>query len=474
MAKSESQGLQIAVIIFAFLTIALSITTFYFFNELSKVQLSERAAKESESKAQAGSRTALAEAEEVKKMIGVPGTTPLTELQQTFADDMAKYAATLAQDKKFYRDALIQQQIDIVKAQEEVKAERLALAALKKQYDELEATNQTRVATVKGEFDTKANDFSTTKQGFTETERSLVSQKDDLARQIAEKQAEVDDIKRQWADDAQAKQKEIEKLKRDIQTITKDLRERTDESPEVPDGQIRWVNQRDRTVWINLGSADYIRPLVKFSVYGSDGTSVARSGSKGKIEVTKVLGDNVAEARILEDDINNPFMPGDLIYTPLWKAGRQEHFAFAGVMDVNGDDVDDAHIIRELVRTNNAVIDAWLDAQGKMTGELTIQTRYLVVGDPPTNQADAYSKIRTDAIKLGIPILPLDKFLDYVGYSASSQFVEFGGRSSPGQFMDNERDKRFTNPVPSSSNFRPRRPPAAAGSGNGGTGRSAY
>ena len=33
MAKSENQSLQVAVILFAFTTIALSVATFYFFNE---------------------------------------------------------------------------------------------------------------------------------------------------------------------------------------------------------------------------------------------------------------------------------------------------------------------------------------------------------------------------------------------------------------------------------------------------------
>ncbi len=469
MAKSESQGLQIAVIIFAFLTIALSITTFYFFNELSKVKQTQDAAVADATKFRNAASTALTESNEVKALIGVPPETPLADLKQTFADDMAKYGATLAQDKKFYRDALVQQQVDILAAKQEVLVEKSANASYKTRIDGVEAANQQRVAQVQGGFEVKANDFTTTAQGFTEKERALVTQKDELVRQITEKQAELDELNRSAADAKQALQKDIEKLERGISILRVERDELTNESPEVPDGQIRWVNQRNRSVWLNLGSADRLTPLVKFSVFGSDGSAVARTATKGSVEVTKILGEHLAEARILEDDINNPLLPGDLIYTPLWRAGRQEHFAFAGVLDIDGDDNDDSDVVRDLVRMNNAVVDAWLDHNGKLEGGLTVQTRYLVVGDAPKNQADEYSKLRAEAVKKGIPLLPLDKFLDYVGYASTSRFVQYGNRANPNQFMDNERDKRYSNPPPATDKFRQRRPPMPAGANKGGS-----
>ncbi len=462
MAKSESQGLQIAVIIFAFLTITLSITTFYFFNEYSKARQLTAAAQGEARTALAGQRTAVDEIRELKTLVGVDPETSLDDVKQVFADDMRKYAASYPQDKQFYRHALEMQQAAIIQQHQALLAEQVKLAEMTKKFDALEAGNQGRLGQVKAEFDRKANDFATTAGGFQETERQLVSQKDDLVRQIAEKQAELDEINRKLADANQDYQKKVSKLESDVHDLRNEVNQLSNPTPEIPDGEIRWVNQRNRTVWINRGSADYLKPLVKFSVFASNGNGVAQGDSKAAIEVIKVLGENLAEARILEDDLANPILPGDLIYTPIWHAGRSEHFAFAGVMDIDKDGQPDEEIIRDLVRMNNGVIDAWLGADGAVTGELTPQTRYLIVGEPPKGRIEDYSDLRANASKMGIPVLALEKFIDHVGYVPNSRFVEYGAQSQPADFMDNQRDKRFSNPPPKSGTFRPRRPPAAA------------
>jgi len=462
MAKSESQGLQIAVIIFAFLTILLSISTFYFFNEYSKGQQTVAAAEQAARRDAAAARTAVDEIRELKTLIGVDPEISLDDVKQTFADDMKKYASTYAQDKQFYRHALEMQQAAIIQHHQNVVAERDKLAALQARYDALEAANQQRLGQVKGEFDKKASDFVSTASGFQETERQLVGQKEDLVRQIAEKQTELEELNRKLAEAAQEYQKRITQLERDVKDTKEEVSQLTNPNPEIPDGEIRYVNQRNRTVWINRGSADQLKPLVKFSVYSSDGNGVAQGDSKGAIEVVKILGEHLAEARILDDSMANPLLPGDLIYTPIWHAGRTEHFAFAGVMDINKDGQADDQVVRDLVRMNNGVIDAWLGSDGKLNGELTARTRYLVVGEAPRGHQDEYSALRSQAAKMGIPVVGLEKFMDHVGYSPNSRFVEYGVNSNPQEFQDNTRDKRFTNP-PSTPNggFRPRRPAAA-------------
>jgi len=463
MAKSESQGLQIAVIIFAFLTILLSIATFYFFNEYSKSLQTQAAAEAQARKDAAGLRNAVDEIRELKTMIGVDPEASLDDLKQTFADDMKKYASTYAQDKQFYRHALEMQQAAIIQHHQNVVAERDKLATLQARYDALEAANQQRFSQVKNEFDQKASDFVSTAAGFQETERQLVGQKDELVRQIAEKQTELEELNRKLAEANQEYQKQVNKLERDVRDVKEEVSQLTNPNPEIPDGEIRYVNQRNRTVWINRGSADQLKPLVKFSVYASDGNGVAQGDSKGAIEVIKILGDHLAEARILDDSMANPLLPGDIIYTPIWHAGRTEHFAFAGVMDFNKDGQADDQVIRDLVRMNNGVIDAWLGGDGKLEGELTARTRYLVVGEAPRGHQDEYSAIRAQASKMGIPVVGLEKFIDHIGYVPNSRFVEYGVNSNPQEFQDNTRDKRFINP-PSTPNsgFRTRRPPAAA------------
>src|SRR5438552_13796328 len=92
MAKSENQGLQIAVIIFAFLTIALSIATFYFFND-GQTQLAnsldhQKAAQEKDNLF----RQAVDEGNAKDDVIGQPHGTKLADTQKKLDELTAKMA----------------------------------------------------------------------------------------------------------------------------------------------------------------------------------------------------------------------------------------------------------------------------------------------------------------------------------------------------------------------------------------------
>ena len=118
---------------------------------------------------------------------------------------------------------------------------------------------------------------------------------------------------------------------------------------EVPDGKIVTVNQRTRLVWINRGSADGLRRQTSFSVFDADDSNPLEATLKGKIEVVRMINDHMAEARIVEDDLSNPMMSGDPIFSPSWEPGRPEHFALAGFMDIDDDGQSDRQRIRDLI-----------------------------------------------------------------------------------------------------------------------------
>ena len=43
---------------------------------------------------------------------------------------------------------------------------------------------------------------------------------------------------------------------------------------------------------------------------------------KAKVQVTKILGDHVAQARVLgEPSFRNPLVQGDKLYSPFWAPG---------------------------------------------------------------------------------------------------------------------------------------------------------
>ena len=79
------------------------------------------------------------------------------------------------------------------------------------------------------------------------------------------------------------------------------------------------------------------------------------------IEVTHLLSPHLAEARIVEDDLSNPLMPGDQIFSPSWEPGRAEHFALAGFIDIDGDGNSDRQRVHDLIALNGGVIDEEVD-----------------------------------------------------------------------------------------------------------------
>ena len=70
--------------------------------------------------------------------------------------------------------------------------------------------------------------------------------------------------------------------------------------------------------------------------YPADLSNLKIEGNKGSIEVTHVLGDHLAEARVTDDKLADPILPGDKVYTPLWNPGQKRHFALAGFFNIDG------------------------------------------------------------------------------------------------------------------------------------------
>ena len=91
MARSENQGLQIALILFVLLTVALAIATFGFFQSADKAQkIAEQAAADSLKDKQALS-TAVADMAVYKTLMGMNEGDTLQVVQETSAADFKLY-----------------------------------------------------------------------------------------------------------------------------------------------------------------------------------------------------------------------------------------------------------------------------------------------------------------------------------------------------------------------------------------------
>ena len=153
--------------------------------------------------------------------------------------------------------------------------------------------------------------------------------------------------------------------------------------------------------------------------------------------MTRITGDHMAEARIVEDKDSDPLMPGDKIFTPMWSSGEQRHFALAGFLDLNGEGKNDHAAVQRLITMSGGIVDCDGD-KGKCTGKMTVNTNYLICGDPPSEKVqkddmNVYSRMCGEAKRLSIPIISLDKLKEQMGYKNETQVKHFGHVNTGGQ-----------------------------------------
>ena len=153
---------------------------------------------------------------------------------------------------------------------------------------------------------------------------------------------------------------------------------------------------------------------------------MAKAAQKARIEVTEVGGPHRAMARILEDKNTDPIVPGDKIATPLWSPGQQKHFALVGFLDLAGNGKDDHEGVKNLVKLNHGVIDGDTDAKGKFVGQLTVNTTWLIVGDPPAQSASpeamkSYTDTINEAKRQGVRTISLADLKEQMGYRSPAE-----------------------------------------------------
>jgi hypothetical protein len=110
-----------------------------------------------------------------------------------------------------------------------------------------------------------------------------------------------------------------------------------------------------------------------------------------------------------------------------------------------------------------------LDEAGKVQGEITANTRYLVSGDKPdsaskTNLQTGTNDMFKEASSLGVETITLPEFLNQMGYKPQDRTVHLGAAARASDFPAKpERDK---DPLGPAARFRPRQPPSTVPSQN--------
>ena len=481
----ENQGLQIALIVFVMLTIILGVTTFIFYRQYEEAAIKAEKAQQDSVTSTSKARTVQEENNKLKGLMGFAATMNWEEIQSQFTEDMQTYASTFPEETQFYHPILAQlaqavadKNIELTDLMAEItnwkvkyKGREDAMAPQIVKHDEARLEAVADKATASANY--------TTQRERIEADQAAAA---DMAARVRKESGEKVTALEGNLDIVKVKLVKTQGL---LDDKSKKLDEIRKETFAEPDGKISHVDQNG-TVWINLGRADALSRQVTFAVYPMDTTNLTRGGKKASIEVTQILGAHLAEARILEDSVSDPIMPGDKIHTPIWSVGEKKRFALAGFIDIDGDEKSDQHIVRNLITMNGGVVDCETDPKtGETRGAMTVNTRYLVLGEAPNVKSGeganseavrasvkAYSDMRSEAKRLGVQIITVGELLQNMGWKNQTPVIRYGRGSNPNDFKAKAPDgvpKVSTGTV--SPLFEKRRPPSQRGKS---THRGAY
>lgn len=481
MAARESQGLQIALILFVMVSVVLAVTTFVFYRSAEEAR---KTAADAVSKQKVAVDSFNNENFKNQYLMHILGAATLSEdqlkgvtdslaadatiqaIDKTFKDDMSSFGENLLDPKKLnYTNVPRSLILAVSKKNQDYTRKASDLEQVRDKSEKAITVEQKLAEDAKADMQKAKDEYAAARVDFnTETTR-VRDDNSKLKATFDAARAKLDAMLLAESKKLSQRQADIKKLNTVIEDQSKTIVEMRDEPFEVADGRITWVNQGSATVWINLGLADGLRRQTMFSVYDMAENGVSRSERKASIEVTKVLDQHLAEARIVHDVPADPILPGDQVFSPAWRPGRKIRFALAGKLDIDGDRKSDRDLIRNLLTMSGAVIDAEVHDDGSVEGELSTSTRYLVRGDRPTEGSDnkslaAYSSMIGKAGEYGVEIIPIDKLLSWMGYNPEVRTLGLGKSADPTQFkIPPPEGKARESAGNVSGKFRERQPP---------------
>ena len=224
--------------------------------------------------------------------------------------------------------------------------------------------------------------------------------------------------------------KELEGRLADLQDRLDALAKRGGEAPAtggvIPtDWKIVRMDRPGKLAFINLGSAEAVRPGLTFSIHGSGPDGKPLLASKGAVEVIDVLGEHLGQVKVVavEDATKDPILPGDYLYNPLFHTDAPAHVVIAGRIDMHGDkQQDDLEELQKLLKQQNTVVDGYVDPlDGAVKGKLTVGTEYLILGEVEGARDAAAASIKAlqeQARNNGVRIIRLPELLNAIGYRA--------------------------------------------------------
>ena len=464
MPAKENQGLHAFIIVLTILVLGLGVGLLLV-NNARKTQFAR--AESEKSRADTASQDAAkaqSETTSIKEWSGFNESEGFDAMAELYKQDMDRYAANVPEESRKYRtllDNIFEENRKLALNEANAKEQ---VRNLKDRLSATEAEKEEQVKKFSSEMKKVADDAAAEKAKFDQRYTELNEEKGEIAKQLQEKQTQIDDLTSKLQSQKGEFDAKSVKLERSIEKIREGL-PNVDQFAQPADGRITWVNQKYQNVWVNIGSADGLRPQVTFSVAGEGLGDAETAEKKGSIEIVRIIGPHMAEAHITSDDPKNPLLPGDRIYSQVWDRGRKVGFGIAGFIDIDGDGKSDLARLKDVIVASNGRVDAAPNEEGKAEGEIKIDTRFLVLGERPTDPLKSeflasWDEIGQQAEELGVQTIPLAEFLKLMGWQVDARVVAMGPQSRAEDFPPQPLGEVLPQrPVEAPNLFKKRLPP---------------
>lgn len=484
MAARQNQGHLIAIIALSLLSVILAVGTFWGFSGSAENGDLKRKALADLKKEQDRSNALQAYASVLKGMLGVEGNPAENPdlVNSIKGKNIAELTAEVDKVVSVYQQDMLRNQSPDKKD--------LTYKLLLDDFTAALSDQHNRIDTIESQKETMRIELETSKTKFGEEiaalnttiadlQSKLKAQQDQAAEERQKLSSQLEEVKGQFVgvsnklrEEQQARQAQVTELTNTNTNLTKDnmaltqqIREMTRVNTDIADGRITSVAPTTETVYIDLGSDDGLRAKQRFSVYDRTETIYEKYLAKAFIEVTEVQGPHRAQARLIpqpdtEDVLKaihldqehgqltaeqasnarirylnsrklaNPILTGDYIISEVWDPGYPVSVALVGILDVDGDGVNDIATVESKIDQNGGKVVAKHDTSGNKTGQIDVSTRYIVVGDPPEDSAAlaAFTDMLRDAERYNVQKISVRELYNALGFQGEAKTEHMGKR----------------------------------------------
>lgn len=380
-----------------------------------------------------------------------------------------KYASSYRAQFKTMDDNLKKAQASAGAAQAAAKKSEEELRVVRSKIDngwamllkKLQEGNQIALAAAQAKYDAMEKSFARNQELLNEKEKLETDHKATVDKLLAEKSVLAAELKKATERAANANSSII-RISSEPHALLMDV---SQGKPlwDDPLGKITKVDNKEREVYINIGSNIGVKPGLSLNVFGASWKGRAEGLFKGTVEVLQVLGPTSCKARItslhdnegkeialndqsrgrIQREADNPLKEGDLAFNMVFGT----RVVIAGNINWGGSPSDSpAEQLRHLrefmsiLERQGVKIDAYFDmAEGKLKGAITSKTRFFI-GDGRSAQGkgsatkvdeeakklnEAIAAVRAEAIERGMLIISADNLANVIGYRRARSASEF-------------------------------------------------